>query len=47
MKKVFISRNVRLVPNDWDRLSLLADKYNMRISELIRLAIKEYLKYRV
>jgi hypothetical protein len=42
-----ISRNIRLVPNDWDRLSVLADKYNMRISELVRLAIREYLKYRV
>ena len=42
-----ISRNIRLLPNDWDRLSVLADKYNMRISELVRLAIKEYLKYRV
>lgn len=42
-----ISRNIRLVSNDWDRLSVLADKYNMRISELVRLAIKEYLKYRV
>ena len=42
-----ISRNIRLLPNDWDRLSVLADKYNMRISELVRLAIKEYLKYRI
>lgn len=42
-----ISRNIRLLPNDWERLSVLADKYNMRISELVRLAIKEYLKYRV
>ena len=42
-----ISRNIRLVPNDWDRLSILADKYNMRVSELVRLAIKEYLKYKV
>ena len=42
-----ISRNVRLVPNDWDRLTKLADKYNMRTSELVRRAIKEYLKYRV
>ena len=42
-----ISRNIRLLPNDWDRLSILADKYNMRISKLVRLAIKEYLKYRV
>ena len=42
-----ISRNIRLVPNDWDKLTVLADKYNMRISELIRLAIKEYLKYKV
>ena len=46
MKKVLISRNIRLVPTDWDRLSILADKHNMRISELVRLAIKEYLKYR-
>lgn len=42
-----ISRNIRLVPNDWDRLNILADKYDMRISELVRLAIKEYLKYKV
>ncbi len=42
-----ISRNVRLVGADWDRLSILADKHNTRISELVRLAIKEYLKYRV
>ena len=47
MKQILISRNIRLVPNDWERLSVLADKYNMRISELVRLAIKEYLKYRV
>ena len=47
MKKIMISRNIRLVPNDWDRLGKLADKYNMRVSELVRLAIKEYLKYRV
>jgi predicted transcriptional regulator len=47
MNKIMISRNIRLVPNDWDRLSVLADKYNMRISELVRLAIREYLKYRV
>lgn len=38
-----ISRNIRLVPNDWDRLSNLADKHNMRISELVRLAIKDYI----
>ena len=47
MKQILISRSIRLVPNDWDRLGTLADKYNMRISELVRLAIKEYLKYRV
>ncbi len=47
MKQILISRNIRLVPNDWDRLSNLADKYNMRVGELVRLAIKEYLKYRV
>ncbi len=47
MKPLMISRNIRLVPNDWDRLSILADKHNTRISELVRLAIKEYLKYRV
>ena len=47
MKKVFISRNIRLVPNDWDKLSILADKYNMRLSELVRLTIKYYLNYRV
>lgn len=42
-----ISRNIRLVPKDWDKLTVLADKYNMRISELVRLAIKEYLKHKV
>lgn len=47
MKKIMISRNIRLVPTDWDRLSILADKHNMRISELVRNAIREYLKYRV
>lgn len=47
MKKIMISRNIRLIPNDWDRLSILADKYDMRISELVRCAIKEYLKYKV
>ncbi len=47
MKKIMISRNIRLVPNDWERLVILADKNNMRVSELVRLAIKEYLKYRV
>lgn len=47
MKKIMISRNIRLLPNDWNRLNVLADKYNMRISELVRLAIKEYLKYRL
>lgn len=47
MKKIMISRNIRLVPTDWDKLNNLADKYNMRICELVRLAIKEYLRYRV
>lgn len=42
-----ISRNIRLVPNDWEKLGKLADKHNMRLSELVRLAIKEYLRYRV
>jgi hypothetical protein len=46
MKQILLSRNVRLVPSDWEKLGLLADKNNVRISELIRLAIKEYLKYR-
>lgn len=47
MKQILISRNIRLVPSDWERLSKLADKNDMRISELVRLAIKEYLKYRI
>jgi predicted transcriptional regulator len=45
MKQILISRNVRLVSDEWDKLNILADKNNMRISELIRLAIKQYLKY--
>jgi len=41
-----ITRSVRLVKDDWLKLSTLAEKNELRISQLIRLAVKEYLKYK-
>lgn len=46
MRKILISRNIRLVPNDWIKLQEIAEKHNIRVSQLIRTAISEYLKYR-
>jgi predicted transcriptional regulator len=46
MKQILEPRCVRLVPSDWQRLASLAEKNNVRVSELIRKAIAEYLKYR-
>jgi predicted transcriptional regulator len=46
MKSIYISRNVRLLPETWQKLEVLADKNNVRVASLIRAAIVDYLKYR-